>query len=111
MKPEDRRAAIAAYKERKAVAGIYAVRCTATGEVWVGQTPDVDAVQNRIWFSARMGTNPCASLQRAWTTHGAATISFEVVERLKPEDLAYLRNALLKERVTHWRAVLDAQAI
>jgi hypothetical protein len=111
MKPEDRRAAIAAYKERKAVAGIYAVRCAATGEVWVGQTPDVDAVQNRIWFSARMGSNPCAGLQRAWTTHGAETISFEVVERLKPEDSAYLRTAMLKERVMHWRAALGAQAI
>lgn len=111
MKREDRKAAIVAYKERKAVAGIYAVRCAATGEVWVGQTPDVDAVQNRIWFSARMGSNPCASLQRAWNAHGRAAISFEVLEQLKEEDSAYVRNALLKERATHWRGILGAQAI
>lgn len=111
MKQEDRRAAIAAYKERKSVAGIYAVRCADTGEIWVGQTPDVDAVQNRIWFSARTGGNPCAGLQRAWSAYGAGSFSFEVVERLKPEDSAYIRNAQLKERVAHWCTVLSAQAI
>src|SRR5262249_18716115 len=35
MDREDRRAAIAAYKERKPAWGVYAVICTATGEVWV----------------------------------------------------------------------------
>lgn len=111
MHREDRKAAVAAYKERKAVAGIYAVRCAATGEIWVGQTPDVDAVQNRIWFSARMGSDPCAGLQRAWNAHGATAITFEVLERLKAEDSAYIRNAQLKERAAHWRTALNADTI
>ena len=49
----DRKAAVAAYKERKAIPGIYAVRCAATGQAWVGQTPDLTTVRNRIWFSLR----------------------------------------------------------
>jgi hypothetical protein len=34
MKASDRKAATAAYKEQKVVAGIYTVRCSASGEVW-----------------------------------------------------------------------------
>ncbi|MET4040164.1 hypothetical protein ABIC03_001849 [Bradyrhizobium sp. RT6a] len=44
----DRKAAIAAHKERKTVAGVYVVRCAASGEAWVGQAPNLDTIQNRI---------------------------------------------------------------
>jgi hypothetical protein len=37
----DRKAAIAAYKERKTVAGIYVIRCAASGGAWVGQAPNL----------------------------------------------------------------------
>jgi hypothetical protein len=33
----DRKAAVAAYKERKSACGIYALRCGPSGEVWVGR--------------------------------------------------------------------------
>ncbi len=59
MKPKDRRAARAASKEKKSVAGIFALRCLATGAVWVGATPDVDKIWNRL-------------LQAAWNAHGEA---------------------------------------
>ena len=86
MKGDARKAAIAAYKERKSVAGIYAVRCRATGAVWVGQTPTLDTIQNRIWFTLRLGNNPNRALQQAWTAHGADSFAFEVVERLPEEE-------------------------
>ncbi|HVJ55742.1 MAG TPA: GIY-YIG nuclease family protein [Aliidongia sp.] len=107
----DRKAAIAAYKERKSVAGIYAVRCTATGQVWVGQAPNLDTIKSRLWFGLRHGgcTNP--ALQRAWTVCGADSFTFEPLERLAEETFAYVRNALLRERSIHWRAQLGAQEI
>lgn len=111
MKADDRKAALAAYKEQKIVAGIYAVRCVASGEVWIGQTPNVEKAQNRIWFTLSHGDNPCRSLQAAWTHHGAGTFTFEVVERLADEDSPYARKALLKERAVHWRSRLEAQAL
>ena len=70
MNSEDRKAAITAYKERKNVAGIYAVRCAASGQVWVGQTPNLDTIQNRIWFALRLGSNSNRDLQSAWSAHG-----------------------------------------
>lgn len=111
MKGEARKAAIAAYKERKSAAGIYAVRCTATGEVWVGQSPSLDTVQNRVWFTLRFSGNLNRALQKAWDDHSAEHFVFEVVERLEDDDLAYSRDALLKERLAHWRGKLGAAVI
>ena len=107
----DRKAAIAAYKEQKTVAGIFAIRCKASSQAWVGQTPNLEKIQNRIWFSLRQRSHTCRSLQAAWTTHGEAGLTFGECERLEDEESAYVRNALLKERLLHWRAELKAELI
>ena len=109
----DRRAAIAAYKERKTAVGIYVIRCAASGETWVGQALDLEKVPNRIWFTLRQGGHPCHSLQAAWNAHGAAGLSFAECERLDldQDETAYIRDTLLKERMTHWRSELKAEAI
>jgi hypothetical protein len=58
----DRKAAIAAYKERKTIAGIFVIRSKASAEQWVGQAPNLEKIQNRIWFSLRQGNHTCRSL-------------------------------------------------
>jgi hypothetical protein len=110
MKP-DRRAVIAAYKERKATTGIFALRCTATGETWVGEALDVDKVFNRLSFSLRGGAHPRRTLQAAWTGHGDGAFAFEVLERLEAAPSAYTRDAALKERHRYWRERLGAAPI
>jgi hypothetical protein len=107
----DRKAAIAAYKERKTFAGIYVVRCTATSETWVGQSPNLEKIQNRIWFSLRQDSHTCRSLQAAWTAYGPDSMTFAECERLEEEEIPYVRDALLKERVLHWRTELGAKVI
>ncbi|MBP2301986.1 GIY-YIG nuclease family protein [Azospirillum picis] len=111
MTNEGRRAAVAAYKERKPAAGVFAVRCVPTAGVWVGGAPDLGTIRNRIWFQLRMGGCPHRSLQAAWTAHGAEAFVFEPVERLEDEELAFARQAALKARVAHWVTVLKAEAI
>ncbi len=107
----DRKTAIAAYKERKTIAGIFVVRCAASGQAWVGQAPNLETIRNRIWFSLRQGNHTCRSLQAAWNAHGEAGLSFAECERLEDEESAYVRNALLKERLLHWRDELGAETI
>ena len=107
----DRKAAIAAYKERKTIAGIFVLRCAASGEAWVGQAPNLETIQNRIWFSLRQGSHTCRSLQAAWNAHGEAALTFAECERLEDEESAYVRKALLKERLLHWRTELKAETI
>ena len=107
----DRKATIAAYKERKTIAGIYVVRCSATSEAWVGQASNLEKIQNRIWFSLRQGSHTCRSLQAAWTAHGPDSLTFAECERLEEEEIPYVRDALLKERMLHWRSQLGAKAV
>jgi hypothetical protein len=107
----DRKAAIAAYKERKTIAGIFVIRCNASPERWVGQAPDLEKIQNRIWFTLRQGSHTCRSLQAAWTAHGPDGLTFGECERLDEEETAYIRDALLKERGMHWRGKLGAEAV
>ena len=111
MERAQKRAAIAAYKERKSVAGIYAVRCTASGQIWVGRALDLDKVWNRIGFTLRGGASPHRALQAAWNAHGAAAFSFEAIERLEEEKVAFARDSTLNERMSFWRARLRAAAI
>jgi hypothetical protein len=111
MERIDRRAAIAAYKRRKSVAGIYAIRCTASGEIWVGQTLDLDKVWNRVGFTLRGGASPHRALQAAWTAHGAEAFSFEALERLEDEPLEFARQSQLNEHTADWRVKLGAARI
>ncbi len=111
MKAEDKKAAKAAYKELDVFAGIYAVRCAASGQVWVGSAPNVGKIQNRVWFTLDHGSHPSRNLQEAWQAHGRDSFTFEELERLEDEELAYVRATQLKERAAYWRAKLDALTI
>ena len=111
MDKVQRKAAIAEYKKREAAIGIFAVRCAASGDVWVGSTLNLDTVKNRIWFGLRMGGSPNAEMQRAWTMHGGESFSYEVLERLDPEEPAFVRDSLMKERSAHWLATLKASSM
>lgn len=102
MKGDERKAAVAAYKERKVVPGIYLVRCAPTGQVWVGAAPDLSTIRNRIWFTLRQRVHTDRLLQQAWNEQGAESFAFEVAEALEPEDSAYVRGRLLKARLAHW---------
>ena len=106
-----RKAAIVAYKERKVIGGVYAVRCTATGEVWVGRWPNLATIQNRIWFTLRQGSHPSPDLQACWRQYGAEHFRFDILEELEEEASAYVRDALLDERAAHWRSSLGARSM
>ena len=108
MQKEGRKAAIAAYRDRKVESGVYAVRCVPSGQVWVGSAPDLSTIQNRLWFTLRQGSNTHRTLQAAWADHGADAFTFEVVERLPDDDKpGHDRAAVLKRAHTHWIAKLD----
>lgn len=111
MRDEDRKAAVAAYKERRAVAGIYLVRCLATGEGWAGQAPDLATIRNRLWFTLRHGGHRRRSLQAAWQAHGEASFALEELERLDEKALEAGRERVLKARLAHWCAELGAEGL
>jgi hypothetical protein len=85
MDRQERKAAIAAYKERKPAWGVYAVICTATGEAWIGCSRRVDTLKNRFWFELGLGRSSHVSLQAAWNQHGKSEFRFEELERLRED--------------------------
>ncbi|MCC6919246.1 MAG: GIY-YIG nuclease family protein [Alphaproteobacteria bacterium] len=102
MKSIDRKAAIAAYKERKPVPAIYVVRCLATGEEWIGESRNIDTQQNGIWFALRQGAHLNRDAQAAWNKYGPDGFAFEVVERLPEEENPQFLRAELKARAAFW---------
>lgn len=107
----ERKEAIRTYKERKTRRGIFSIRCTATGEVWVGAAPNLDSVQNSIWFRLRHGHHRDARLQAAWNAHGEPSLHLTTLEELDEDTPALLLYDVLKQRKQHWIADLGAFAL
>ena len=88
------------------------MRCVATGEAWVGATPDLSTRQSGVWFSLRLGSHRDKSLQTAWNAHGPDAFAFEAVEAVDTEGLdRFGRDSRLKERRQHWIAALNARGL
>lgn len=110
MDKQSRRQLVRHFKERKTATGVYAVRCAATGDVWVGGSRNIDPQQNSIWFTLKQGGHTNRAMQAAWAAHGEAEFSYEVLERIEAEDLTPMGLAdLTKSRERHWLAALGAK--
>lgn len=97
-----------AYKERKPLPGIFAIRCERSGKVWVASSRNLEAQQNREWFVLSGGFHSNKAMQAAWNAHGDASFHFEIVEEVTDEN-PLLIPSLLKDREKHWRAQLGAE--
>jgi hypothetical protein len=111
MKTSNRKAVIAAYKERKRRPGVFAVHCAARHEIWVGSAADLATIQNRIWFGLKHGGNGNAALKAAWAAHGEAGLRFEILEEIDAEDDPHLAGKQLLRLAKHWRETLMAQPL
>ena len=90
MKREDKKAALAAYKERKPKPGIYVVRCTATdqllGRRGAGAVGDLEPRVVRASSGRRRSLRRCRA---AWNAHGAGELHLRAVEALTDEQLVF----------------------
>jgi hypothetical protein len=112
MDQQARKAAVAAFKERKSQPGIYALTCRPTSQKWVGRASDLATIWNRLSVALRMASTPHRSLQAAAKEHGEGAFDFEVMERIEePNASPALVWAILKRRLEHWRDALGAIAI
>lgn len=111
MERQDRRAAIAAYKERGAAWGLFVVQCTATGQAWVGGSRHVDTQKNGLWFALRLGSAPFAKLQAAWTAHSETDFRFEELDRLAVDHPPLGRADELRRRQRLWAMRLQAEIL
>ena len=61
-------------------AGIYSIRCTVTGRVYIGSSVCIHKRWNEHHAKLRRGVHRNHLLQEAWWTHGEAAFAFTVVE-------------------------------
>lgn len=75
--------------------GVYRIRCTSTGKIYVGSSVDL---RNR-WAShrgqLRRGAHGNRRLQLAWNKYGEAEFDFSVLEFAQPTDLLRAEQAWL----------------
>lgn len=104
-----RRDAVRAFKERKVSAGVFAVRCQPTAEVWISASRNLEGQQTSLWFQLKMKSCYTRTLQDAWNTHGADAFTFEVLETVEDDQLSAMGLAdQLKILDAAWREKLGA---
>src|SRR5258706_14870197 len=107
-----RNAAIQAFKQRKTPRGIFAVRCRATGSVWVDSATDLDAAENRTWFFLRNGDAQIdKSIVVEFNTHGREAFTYEALEKLEEDITPLAIRDLLRERKLKWLERLGARKL
>lgn len=110
MDKQSRRQLARDFKEKRAPVGVFAVRCAASGEVWVGVSKNLEAQKRSLWMGMRWGQSFHRAMQAAWTAHGEVAMSFEVLEAVDEPELTAMGLAdLLKARERHWIEALGAK--
>lgn len=98
------------YADRGPQTGVFAVRNSATDEVWVGQSKNIDKQQNGLWARLRMGMNFEEDVQASWEKHGEAAFTYEILEAVTEADVHVLQR-VMPERAAAWREKLGAGTI
>ncbi|MCB0521773.1 MAG: GIY-YIG nuclease family protein [Lewinellaceae bacterium] len=76
----------AAYKEMKPRMGVFQIRNTANGKIFVGSNTNLDAIWNRHRFALNFGSHTNAALQADWKTYGENFFEFEILAEVKHKD-------------------------
>lgn len=114
MSTTDRRRMIRDYKEQTPQVGVFALRCPASGETWVGTSKNLGQQPNGIAFSLKMGASGRLNrdLMAAAAAHGPDAVAFEVLEVIDAEKLGtYGVDSQLKDRLAHWLQALSARKV
>ncbi len=110
---QSRKSLTAAYKEKRALGGVAAVVCAATGKRLLLSGTDLRGMQNRFDFSKATGSCVSPRLQSDWSRLGAGAFSFEVLETLEQQptqDAAAFR-ADVKALEELWRERYNPEAL
>jgi len=74
------------YKERKVSSGIFQVKNTSDGKIFLGSSLNLDGPLNRHKFMLMTGKHPIEVLQKDWNKFGADKFVFEILEVVKVKD-------------------------
>ena len=98
------------YANRKQPTGVFAVRNSKSGEVWVGYSKNVDVQKNGLW--GRLASGMCFNrdVQASWNKDGVDAFSYEILEHIEETDPHAIQR-LMPERAQAWREELKAGTV
>ncbi|MNU56114.1 hypothetical protein D3C71_452020 [compost metagenome] len=72
-------------KEVKIQAGVYQIKNTKNGKIYVDSTPNLKSINGQE-FSLEMGSHMCKKLQQEWSEMGKENFVIEVLETVKEKE-------------------------
>ena len=111
LSKEQKKQAAQQFREKKVRAGVYAIRCTTTGSVWVGVSRNLDTARNSNWAALRMRGHRDRPLQDEWAANDEPAFTFEALESLEEDTPALLMPDLLKSAKQRWLERLGARGL
>ena len=75
------------YKNKEFKKGVFQIRNTANGKIFIGSSTDLEKIWNRHRAQLNFGGHPNQGLQKDWQTLGEEAFVYEILEELpEPED-------------------------
>jgi len=82
----NKKEAIREYKMSHRPMGVFQIRNTANGKVFIDSSNNIPGKINRHTFALRAGQHASKSLQADWNEFGASSFEFETIEPLEPRE-------------------------
>lgn len=77
-----------AYKETPRPMGVYQIKNTVTGKLFIGSSLDLPGKFNGNRFQLNVKSHRNPQLQADWNLYGENAFTFEVLESINPEKIA-----------------------
>lgn len=75
-----------AYQQKKTIGGIYAIKNTTTGELFIKESYNIAASKSLFDFSKKINDCPEQKLKQQWQKYGRDCFDFIVLEELEKKE-------------------------
>ena len=75
-----------AYKSMKFKMGVFQVRNTANGKIFIDSSTDLERIWNRHRTQLKFGGHPNQKLQEDWRKYGEEAFVYEILDQLPESD-------------------------
>lgn len=96
-----RKQVIQEYKERERQGGVYQIRNTRNGRVFVNSSLNLQTMNGQR-FQLKMGSHMNKALQEEWNRYGEESFAFEILEELDRLDERFDPRDDLRKITAHW---------
>ena len=77
---------IGEYKTKKFKIGVFQIRNTINGKVFIGGSLNLDAIWNRNRMELNFGSHKNETLQKEWNEFGEENFRYEILSEIKQKD-------------------------